>query len=223
MLYFLFRIVAFGKSSMLLIYGVFFYPFRFISLNGGHWPLPDYQTFHYPGIPSILVPYDQTNDFYFSGHTGLCTILLFMFILHFDEDEDYSSKPLYVGDDETTASSTQNLINQFQSKEIESKKPKTLWHKVFIVYGGIVLFVTLYMLTVTRGHYFNDLLIGFIVALSGIYYGYKVRFTLSYWVIWGYAKLFNLLICSRFTENSEESSKKVHLISEEREKSEESV
>jgi len=27
-----------------------------------------------PGIPSITVPYDDINDFYYSGHTGMCAI-----------------------------------------------------------------------------------------------------------------------------------------------------
>lgn len=205
MLYFLFRVVAFGKSTILLIYLFLFYPFRFMSLYvGGHWPLPDYQTFHYPGIPSILVPYDQTNDFYFSGHTGLTTCLLFMFLLHFHDDEDYEKEMEKVSDEVSvvTTSTTQQLL---PTETVSKKRSKmTMWHKVFLGYGVFILLITLYMLTVTRGHYFNDLLIGFLVALIGVYYGTKFRFTISFWILWGYANLFDFVICTRYQQKGKE-------------------
>ena len=198
MFYFIFRIIVFGKSTMLLMYLGLFYPFRFLSLYGGHWPLPDYQTFHYPGIPSILVPYDQTNDFYFSGHTGLCTILMFMFILHFDDKENYSVQPVSENIDIslTTTSSQNELLPDIDVTPVNAQNSKSFWHKMTIAFGAFILFITLYMLTVTRGHYFNDLLIGFLVSLIGIYYGSKWRFTISYGVIFGYSKLFGILTCA---------------------------
>lgn len=31
--------------------------------------------FRYPGFPSLVVPYHDSDDFYYSGHIGACTIL----------------------------------------------------------------------------------------------------------------------------------------------------
>jgi hypothetical protein len=187
----------------------FFYPFRFLSLYGGHWPLPDYQTFHYPGIPSVLVPYDQTNDFYFSGHTGLCTVLLFMFILHYNDNEDYSNKEVKDSESVVTQTTDTELVSGEISQEDEQQM--TLGHKLAIAYGAFTLILTLYMLTITRGHYFNDLLIGFVVALTGIYYANIYRYTIFYYIIWGYARLFDILICTRYTSKGDKSEE---LISE---------
>lgn len=200
MFFFMFRMIVFGKSSVLIVYLFFFYPFRFLSLYGGHWPLPDYQTFHYPGIPSVLVPYDQTNDFYFSGHTGLCTVLMFMFILHYDDDEDYSppARPPVSVEVISNQSSQEEFIPQAEAVSEETPREMTLGHKLSIAYGVFLLSLTLYMLTITRGHYFNDLLIGFIVALTGIYYARKLRFMITYYVLVVYAMVFNLLVCSKY-------------------------
>ena len=216
MFYFLFRILAYGKSTILLVYLAFFYPFRFLSLYGGHWPLPDYQTFHYPGIPSILVPYDQTNDFYFSGHTGLCTILMFMFILHFNDKENYRIQPITedLSLSVTTTSSQNELLPENNSSDRQNIYSKSFWHKMSISYGFFVLLLTLYMLTITRGHYFNDLLIGFLVSLIGIYYGTKLRYTVSYGLIWGYSKLFSTIICSNYNSNKNSKNLKDKLVSE---------
>lgn len=200
MFFFMFRMIVFGKSSVLIVYLFFFYPFRFLSLYGGHWPLPDYQTFHYPGIPSVLVPYDQTNDFYFSGHTGLCTVLMFMFILHYGDDEDYSppARPPVSVEVISNQSSQEEFIPQAEAESEETPRKMTLGHKLSVAYGVFLLSLTLYMLTITRGHYFNDLLIGFIVALTGIYYAGKLRFMVTYYVLVVYAMVFNLLVCSKY-------------------------
>lgn len=64
-----------NKSIMFGI--ILFYVIRGVSVTfGGKWPQPEPYMFNYPGFPSLFVPYDQTNDFYFSGHTGLLTGLL---------------------------------------------------------------------------------------------------------------------------------------------------
>jgi hypothetical protein len=34
----------------------------------------------HPGIPSLTVPYHDTNDFYYSGHVGSCTLYLMEFV-----------------------------------------------------------------------------------------------------------------------------------------------
>jgi hypothetical protein len=32
--------------------------------------------FSYPGLPSLTVPYHDTNDFYYSGHIGTCFLIV---------------------------------------------------------------------------------------------------------------------------------------------------
>lgn len=54
-----------------------FYLFRFLALSFGHWPFPKNYIFEHPGFDSLFIPYDDTNDFFFSGHTGLVIILFF--------------------------------------------------------------------------------------------------------------------------------------------------
>ena len=43
----------------------------------------------HPGIPSLTVPYHDTNDFYYSGHVGACMMYL---LEHLAVD----FKPLYI-------------------------------------------------------------------------------------------------------------------------------
>ena len=40
---------------------------------------PDDYIWHYPSTFSIFVPYFQTNDFFFSGHVGFCTLAFLEF------------------------------------------------------------------------------------------------------------------------------------------------
>lgn len=37
---------------------------------------PEGFLFGYPGLISLTVPYHDTNDFYFSGHVGTCTLIV---------------------------------------------------------------------------------------------------------------------------------------------------
>ena len=53
-----------------------FYVVRATAMSLGQFPLPEPYLFEYPGFPSIFVPYDKTNDLYYSGHIGLCTIVV---------------------------------------------------------------------------------------------------------------------------------------------------
>jgi hypothetical protein len=36
---------------------------------------PEGYLWDYPGFPSIFIPYGKTNDFFYSGHVGLCVIV----------------------------------------------------------------------------------------------------------------------------------------------------
>ena len=42
--------------------------FTFKYANGAYWD--------WPGFPSLMVPYGQTSDYYFSGHVGFFVIML---------------------------------------------------------------------------------------------------------------------------------------------------
>lgn len=64
-----------GKSPILMQALLIFYLLRASGLAMGHWPFPDNYLFKFPGLTSLFIPYNKTNDFYFSGHTGLLTIL----------------------------------------------------------------------------------------------------------------------------------------------------
>jgi hypothetical protein len=59
-----------------------FYIVRAIILNVGQWPLPKVYLFGDPGLPSMFVDYDRTNDLYFSGHCGGITVMLTDSFLH---------------------------------------------------------------------------------------------------------------------------------------------
>ena len=66
------------KGYLSIIYTTcLFYGIRAVALGfGGQWPQPDPFLFRDPGFPSLFVPYDVTNDLYFSGHIGCITFVL---------------------------------------------------------------------------------------------------------------------------------------------------
>ena len=163
-------IVFFGKKGDFLIYLALFYPTRMISMNFGYWPIPDFQTFRYPGFPSLFVPYEQTNDFFFSGHTGLCTIVCTYLILTYPNN------------------------------------------KLWMTYGFFLVLFTVYMLIVTRSHYFNDIIYGFLIGLTGTYYGHRYKYFIQYYFIVGYCKLLSLIVKNNENENIDNKNEK--LISE---------
>lgn len=59
-----------------------FYIVRALILNVSKWPLPKVYLFGDPGLPSMFVDYDRTNDLYFSGHCGGITVMLTDSFLH---------------------------------------------------------------------------------------------------------------------------------------------
>lgn len=81
----LYQIIRFGSSGKrCVVFGMLlFYSFRTFSLSFcGQWPQPKQYLFVNPGVPSYFVPYDETNDFYFSGHTGLLVGMLVDALCH---------------------------------------------------------------------------------------------------------------------------------------------
>ena len=49
---------------------VAFYTMRNVCQNLMRFPLPDKWRFYDPGLPSILISYEECSDFYYSGHVG---------------------------------------------------------------------------------------------------------------------------------------------------------
>ena len=56
-----------------------FYTMRNVCQNVMRFPLPEKWRFYTPGLPSILISYDESSDFYFSGHVGAVVMSAFEF------------------------------------------------------------------------------------------------------------------------------------------------
>jgi hypothetical protein len=69
------RVNKSSNTQVLFTFGLF-YGIRGIIQNIFTFRFPLGNTWPYPGIPSLLVPYGDQSDFYFSGHCGYMTILL---------------------------------------------------------------------------------------------------------------------------------------------------
>ena len=52
---------------------------RFINQNFYLMTIPKESTFRYPGFPSLFVPYLATNDYFFSGHVSLPSVMGYEF------------------------------------------------------------------------------------------------------------------------------------------------
>jgi len=76
----LYVIFLFYGESLRLFYTVFpFYVIRGLTQRIFAIKFPAYFIFDDPGFFSISVPYFKTNDFFFSGHVGICTIFFLEF------------------------------------------------------------------------------------------------------------------------------------------------
>lgn len=65
-----------GNSSSLVPAIMFFYIFRSFCMSASKWPQPPGYIFSNPGIPNFFISYKNTNDLYFSGHSGGLMVLL---------------------------------------------------------------------------------------------------------------------------------------------------
>lgn len=65
-----------GESSSLFPSITSFYLFRAFCMPASKWPQPPGYIFSNPGIPSFFISYKNTNDLYFSGHSGGLMVLL---------------------------------------------------------------------------------------------------------------------------------------------------
>jgi hypothetical protein len=77
---FVFFALVFKSWHMLFGLG-FLYIFRGMIQNIYVMRIPADTTFKYPGFPSLFVPYMATNDYFFSGHVSLPTIVAYNFYL----------------------------------------------------------------------------------------------------------------------------------------------
>lgn len=59
-----------GKTPRVAYAVIIFYGCRAICQNLFFFQFPENWIFTDPGFFSLLVPYDKTSDFYFSGHVG---------------------------------------------------------------------------------------------------------------------------------------------------------
>lgn len=76
-LFSLFKWALFSDSWRYGLTLMLFYGFRFIVQQTFQFGYPEGFIWEDPGMPSIVVGYMKTNDFFFSGHVGLPTITAF--------------------------------------------------------------------------------------------------------------------------------------------------
>lgn len=84
--------IFYGKSLRLMITIASFYIFRGLTQRMFAMKFPSDYIFDDPDFFSVAVPYFKTNDFFFSGHIGICTI----FFLEFRKQDKKTLKYLAV-------------------------------------------------------------------------------------------------------------------------------
>lgn len=70
------RWILYGNSLRVFIILVTFYVSRGLIQRTFYMCFPEHFIFEYPGFPSVGVPYAKANDFFWSGHIGILTIIL---------------------------------------------------------------------------------------------------------------------------------------------------
>lgn len=71
---------TFKFESWRMLFSLFIvYFLRFINQNFYLMTIPKESTFRYPGFPSLFVPYLATNDYFFSGHVSLPSVMGYEF------------------------------------------------------------------------------------------------------------------------------------------------
>ena len=99
-----YRWVTFTKTYRFIICLCFFYGVRAVLQFIFEIPYPDGYNWGFPGVMSIFVPYGRTDDFFYSGHVGICmlTFLEFsaaewpkfaIYSLVLEYEENFSSLP----------------------------------------------------------------------------------------------------------------------------------
>ena len=73
---FAYRYTLWGCTWRPFVFVMLFYGFRTFCQAIFLMRYPDGLTWSYPGFPSVVVPYVNSSDFFFSGHLGILTFLL---------------------------------------------------------------------------------------------------------------------------------------------------
>lgn len=73
------RFVFYDKNYKMGLAGISFYIFRGLLQSVFFMKFPSNYIWGHPGIYSVTVPYAPANDFFFSGHVGICTICFIHF------------------------------------------------------------------------------------------------------------------------------------------------
>jgi len=73
------RFVLYDKNYKVGLIGISFYLFRGFLQSVFYMKFPSDYIWGHPGVFSITVPYEPANDFFYSGHVGICMICLITF------------------------------------------------------------------------------------------------------------------------------------------------
>jgi PAP2 superfamily C-terminal len=71
---FLLAVSVFGKTVRPFLGLLMVFAMRQLCQSVCALPAPEGIVWHYPGVPGLLVTYEVSNDFFFSGHTGLAVL-----------------------------------------------------------------------------------------------------------------------------------------------------
>ena len=74
-LFFGYRFIRYAKGPRIIFTLMIFYGIRAVCQAIFLFQFPKFLCFDDPGIPSLMVPYDMTSDFFFSGHCGFVFII----------------------------------------------------------------------------------------------------------------------------------------------------
>lgn len=76
------RFVLYDRNYKMGLVGITFYILRGVLQSIFFMKFPSNYIWGHPGLFSVTVPYAPANDFFYSGHVGICTICL----IHFKRD-----------------------------------------------------------------------------------------------------------------------------------------
>ena len=74
-IFFGYRFIRYAKGPRIIYTLMIFYGIRALCQALFLFQFPKFMCFDDPGIPSLMVPYGPTSDFYFSGHCGFVFII----------------------------------------------------------------------------------------------------------------------------------------------------
>ena len=207
-----------GQNTALFYAFFCFCHFRGLCILSGKWPQTPYYIVSDPGFPSLMVPYEPTNDYYFSGHCTTMTLLFLGFVAYFGQHYGGKAKGhLSVVSSEnilTAEPSEMYLIEEHsryeeqfilltenkayrkvhyssEAKDTECKPRVPWWAWALRVVYGVGVLQTVGLLIVTSFHYTNDVLIGLVVGGTMFGYCHRYRYSVTYFLLVLYCKAFS--------------------------------